>query len=55
MDLNPERGYTVGEPFQGWDAFDVVVPKVVASSNLGLKLANAFGVNPSAKLADLGR
>jgi len=37
--------------FRGWRtlsglriSFDVVVPKVVASSNLGLKLANAFGI-----------
>jgi len=26
------------------ERFDVVVPKVLASSNPGLKLANAFGV-----------
>ena len=34
--------------FQRWSVLLVSIPKVVASSNLGLKLANAFGVRCSA-------
>jgi hypothetical protein len=33
-----------GEPLQGWNVFNVVVPRVLASSKFGLTLANAFGV-----------
>jgi len=38
------KGSTVGEPLQGSTLFLDFVPKVLASSNLGLELANAFGV-----------
>ena len=34
--------------FQRWSVLLVSIPKVVASSNLGLKLANAVGVRRSA-------
>jgi hypothetical protein len=35
----------VGEPFSGLDRFLYFGPRVVARSNPGLQLANAFGVN----------
>ena len=42
----------MANPFRVKTHFDVMVPKVLASSNLGLKLANAFGVNSKPKSAN---
>jgi hypothetical protein len=44
MRSNPEKGSPTAEPFQGCTLFFIRVPRVLASSNPGLKLANAFGV-----------
>jgi hypothetical protein len=38
------KGLLRVEPLQGWVDMLMNDPKVVASSNLGLELANAFGV-----------
>jgi hypothetical protein len=42
--MNPEKGFTTAEPFSGFFAILEFQPRVLASSNPGLKLANAFGV-----------
>jgi hypothetical protein len=42
--FEPRKGSAIGEPFQGYKILVVRLPRVVASSNPGLKLANAFGV-----------
>jgi len=49
---NPERVRRLANPFRVKTLFDVMVPKVLASSNLGLKLANAFGVDSTPKSAN---
>ena len=50
--INPERVRRLANPFRVKTLFDVMVPKVLASSNLGLKLANAFGVDSTPKSAN---
>jgi hypothetical protein len=41
---NPERVRQLANPFRVRMTFYVMAPRVLASSNPGLKLANAFGV-----------
>jgi hypothetical protein len=43
--IKPCKGSAIGERFQRFALISNWVPRVVASSNPGLKLANAFGVN----------
>jgi len=45
------KGFLSGEPFQIYRNLNYV-PRVLASSNPGLRLANAFGVNDGVKIAN---
>jgi len=47
------KGFVLkANPFRVRTPLDVMVPKVLASSNLGLKLANAFGVFKSNQVSN---
>jgi hypothetical protein len=50
--LNPEKGLTAGEPFQGYYDFFVKTQGCRCASTAGLRLANAFGVNSNYIISD---